>query len=85
VELNTCIDVPDNRWNMHHLLSDTSTSRVKKISNGQHSFCAWRFESFDESHWYMTKNSVGWQIAMKARIGFKLHVTAALGFHSLYD
>jgi hypothetical protein len=30
------------------------------------------------------KNSVGWQIAMKAKIGFKLHVTATVGFHSLY-
>jgi len=28
---------------------------------------------------------VGWQIAMNAKIGFKLHVTATQGFHSLYD
>jgi len=31
------------------------------------------------------KNSVGWRIATNARIGFKLQVTAAPGFHSLYD
>ena len=31
------------------------------------------------------KNSVGWQIAMNARIGFKLEVTATPGFNSLYD
>jgi hypothetical protein len=28
---------------------------------------------------------VGWQIAMNAKIGFKLQVTAIPGFHSLYD
>jgi len=28
---------------------------------------------------------VGWQIKMNAKIGLKLHVTATLGFHSLYD
>jgi len=31
------------------------------------------------------KTSVGWQIAMNAEIGFKLQVTATLGFHSLND
>ena len=31
------------------------------------------------------KNNVGWPIAMNARIGFKLQVTATPGFHSLYD
>ena len=40
---------------------------------------------FDESQWYKTRNSVGWRIAMNARIGFKLQVTAKPGFHSLYD
>jgi len=33
----------------------------------------------------MTNNSAGWQIALKAKIGFKLQVTPTLGFHSLYD
>ena len=33
----------------------------------------------------MTKNSVGWQIPMKAKFGFKLQVTATPEFHSLYD
>jgi hypothetical protein len=28
---------------------------------------------------------VGWQIAMNEKIAFKLQVTAAPGFHSLYD
>jgi hypothetical protein len=37
------------------------------------------------SHRYKTKNSVGWRIETNVRIGFKLQVTATLGFHSLYD
>ena len=28
---------------------------------------------------------MGWQIAMNVKIGFKPHVTAAPGFHTLYD
>jgi hypothetical protein len=64
---------------------DTLTSRAKPSSNGQLSYSAWSFGIFDESYWYKTKNSVGWQIAMNAKIGFKLQVTATLGFHSLYD
>jgi len=40
---------------------------------------------FDESHRYETKSSVGWQIAMNAKIAFKLPVTATPGFHSLFD
>jgi hypothetical protein len=31
------------------------------------------------------KNSVGWQIAINAKIGFKLQVTAIPGLHSLYE
>jgi len=31
------------------------------------------------------KNSMRWRIAMNARIGFKLQVTAMPGSHSLYD
>jgi len=37
------------------------------------------------SHWYKTKNSMGWRIAIDARLGFKHQVTATPGFHSLYD
>ena len=64
---------------------DTLTSRAKPSSNGQLSYSAWSFGIFDESHRYKTKNSVGWEIAMYAKIGFKLQVTATPGFHSLYD
>jgi hypothetical protein len=84
-DLNTSIDKPENRWNIHHVSYDTLTSRAKPSSNSQLSFCAWNFGIFDQSHRYKTKNSVGWQIAMNAKIGFKLQVTATLGFHSLYD
>jgi len=40
---------------------------------------------FYEFHPDKTKSSVGWQIAMNAKIGLKLQVTATLGFHSYYD
>jgi hypothetical protein len=43
------------------------------------------FGIFDQSHWYKMKYGVGWRIAMNARFGFKLQVTATPGFHSLYD
>jgi hypothetical protein len=84
-DLNTSIDEADNQWNMHLVLYDTLTSRVKPSSNSQLSYSVWSFGIFDESHWYKTKRSVGWQIAMNANIGFKLQVTATPGFHSLYD
>jgi len=84
-DLNTSIDEPENWWNIHHVSYDTLTSRSKPSSNGQHSYIEWSFGIVDESHRYKTKNSVGWQIAMHAKIGFKLHVTATLAFHSLYD
>ena len=84
-DLNTSIDDPENRWNINLVSYDTLTSTAKPSSDGQLSYCSWSFGIFDESHRYKTKNSVGWQIAMNARIGFKLHVTATQGFHSLYD
>jgi hypothetical protein len=84
-DLNTSLDEPENRWNIHLVSYDTLTSRAKPSSNGQLSYCSWSFGIFDESHRYKTKNSVGWRIAMNARIGFKLQVTATPGFHSLYD
>jgi hypothetical protein len=59
---------------------------VKPSSNGQFPNWAWSFGICDESyqhnsHW----NSVGWQIAMDVKIGFKLQVTATPGFHTLYE
>jgi len=84
-DLNTSIDEPETRWNIHLVSYDTLKSRANPSSNGQLSDCAWSFGIFDESHWYKTKNSVGWQIAMNAKIGFTLQVTATPGFHSLYD
>jgi len=80
-DLNTSIDKPENRWNSHLVPYDTLTSRAKPSSNGQHSYCAWSIGIFDESHWCKTKNSVGWQIVINVKIGFKLQVTATLGFN----
>ena len=83
--LNTSLDQPENRWNIPLVSYDTLTSREKPSSNSQISQCSWSFGIFDKSHWYKTKNSVGCQIAMNARIGFKLQDTATPGFHSLYN
>jgi len=84
-DLNTSLDKPENQWNIHLVAYDTLTSRAKPSSNGQLSQCSSSYGIFDESHRYKTKNSVGWQIAMNATIGFKLQVTAMPGFHPLYD
>jgi hypothetical protein len=59
-DLNTSIDKPESRWNIHLVSYDTLTSRAKPSSNGRLSHCSWSFEIFDESHRYKTKNSVGW-------------------------
>jgi len=84
-DLNTSLDEPENSWYIHLVSYDTLTSRAKPTSNGQLSHCKLSFRIFDESHWYKTKNSVGWRIAMNARIGFKPQVTATQGFHLPYD
>jgi hypothetical protein len=83
-ELNTSIDKPETRGNIHLVSYDTLTPRATPSSNGQFSYFAWSFGISDESHRYKTKHSVGWQNAMNAKIGFKLQVTATPGFHSLY-
>jgi len=83
--LNTCLDKPETRWNIHFVSYDTLTSRAKPLSNGQLSHSSSSLGIVDESHCYKIKNSVVWQIAMNGRIGFKLQVTATPEFHSLYD
>ena len=84
-ELNASIDEPENRWNLHLMSYDTFTSIAKSSSHSQLSYCVWHFGIFDESYRYKTKGSVGLQIAMNAKIEFKLQITATPGFHSLYD
>jgi len=84
-DLYISINEPDNRGNIHLVSYDSLTSRAKPSSNGQLSYCAWSFGIYDESHRSKTKNSVGCQIAMNAKIEFKLQVTATPGFVSLYD
>jgi len=49
-DLNTSIDDPENRWNIHLVSNDTLKSRAKPSSNGQLSHCAWSFRIFDEFH-----------------------------------
>jgi len=83
--LNTSIDCPENLWNIYLVSYDTSLSRAEPSSNGPLSYCAWSFGIFHESHQYKTKSSMGWKITMNVKMGFKLQVTATLGFHSLYD
>jgi len=83
-DLNMSSDEPETRWNIHIVSYDPSTSRARPSSNGLLSLCSWSFGIFDESHQYKTQPSVGWQIAMKARIGFKLQVTTTAEFHSIY-
>ena len=83
-DLRTCIDKPENRWNIHLVLYDTLTLSAKPSSNSQLSYSAWSFGIFDESYCNMTEHSVGWQITMNAKIGFPLQVIATPGFYSLY-
>jgi hypothetical protein len=71
-DLDTSIDEVDNRWNIDLGSYDTISSRVKLSSNGQLSHSSWSSGIFGESHWHMTKNSVGWPITMNPRIVFKL-------------
>jgi len=59
-DLNTSLDEPENRLNIHLVSYDTLTSRAKPSSNGQLLHCSWSFGIFDESHRNKTKNSVGW-------------------------
>jgi hypothetical protein len=60
----------------------TLTSSAKPSSNSQLSNIVWSFGIFAKSHRYKTKKSVGWQIALNAKIGLKLQVTSTPGFHS---
>jgi len=46
---NTSIDELQKRWNIHLALYDTLTSRAKPLSDGQLSYCAWRFGIVDHS------------------------------------
>jgi hypothetical protein len=39
-DLNTSIDDPENRWNIHLVSYDTLTSRAKPSSNGRLSHCS---------------------------------------------
>jgi len=51
-DLNTGIDKPENRWNIHFVSYNTLTSRAKPSSDGQLSYWVWSFEIFEEFHRY---------------------------------
>jgi hypothetical protein len=42
-DLNTSIDKPENRWNIHYGFYDMLTFRVKPLCNGQLCYCSWSF------------------------------------------
>jgi len=56
--LNTSIDEPENRWNIHLVSHHTVTSRAEPTCNSQLFYCAWSFGIFNDSDQYKTKNSV---------------------------
>jgi len=84
-DVDTSLDELEHWWNIDIVSSDSLTSRAKPSSNGQLSYCSSSVRIVENSHRYMTNNNGGWQIAITARIGFKLRVTATLGFQSFYD
>jgi hypothetical protein len=49
-DLNTSLNEPEIRWNIHLVYYDTLTSRAKPSSNGQLAHCSWSFGIYDESH-----------------------------------
>ena len=83
--LNTSIDKPENRWNIHLVSYDTLSCRAKPSSSGWLSYCSGSCGIYDESPRYKTKNTVGCRNATNARIGFKPQLTVLPGFHSLDD
>ena len=49
-DLNTSLDEPENRWNIHLVSYYTLISRAIPSSNGQLSHYSWSFGIFDEFH-----------------------------------
>jgi len=84
-DVNSRYDQLENLLNIHHVLYDALTTRVKLSTNGQLSHCSWSLEIHNKSCPYKMRNSMDWQIALKAKIGLKLEVTATLGLHSMFD
>jgi len=70
--VNTRLNELENMLNIHYIVYDTLTTGVKPSSNGQLFQCSWSSENFNKSFPYKMNSSVHWQIAMTAKIGFKL-------------
>ena len=81
--LKISVEELENRLNIHLDLYDNFICRLKQSSNSQLQCCPRSFGIRDESHQYKTKNGMGWQIAMKAKIGIQLQAPAILEFLSL--
>jgi hypothetical protein len=67
------------------VLNDNFSLSPKPSSTSQLSSWSWSVGICGESEQCMTKNSIGWRIAMNATNGCELRVTATPEFHSLYD
>jgi len=59
-DLNSSIDKPVIRWNIHLVSYHTLTSRAKPSSNGKHFYCVWSFRLFDGCLRYKNKRRAGW-------------------------
>ena len=75
-------------WNIHVITYNAITERSQRnpsSSPRQLTDCTWKWGIFDESHRYKTPKSIGWKVAMEAKIGFKVQVTTTPAYHSLRD
>jgi len=79
------IPQPEYQWNTDSVSYDTFTCQVKPPNIVHLLYSLYSLGMFDKSHQYKTNNTVNWQIMITLRIGFKLQVTAMLGFHLLWN
>ena len=86
--LNFSMNHPKRMWDIHVITYNAFTERAQCNPSGsprQLTGCTWAWGIFDESHRYKGPKSIGWRVAMKAEIGFKVQVTATPAYHSLRD
>ena len=86
--LNFSMSHPKRMWDIHVITYNAFTQRAQRNPSGrprQLTDCTWSWGIFDESHRYKGPQSIGWRVAMKAEIGFKVQVTATPAYHSLRD
>lgn len=86
--LNFSMSHPKRMWDIHVITYNAFTERAQRNPSGsprQLTDCTWSWGIFDQSHRYKGPKSIGWRVAMKAEIGFKVQVTATPAYHSLRD